>query len=76
MHNLRYVVWDYEGEWKIVRGGRRFSGSYPSKSQAMCAAIECAEKDAHTGQPAEVLVRHEDGCFLTEWTFGRDPHPR
>jgi hypothetical protein len=22
-----------------------------------------------------VLVRHEDGHFLTEWAFGRDLHP-
>jgi hypothetical protein len=72
--NLRYVVVRREEEWKIVRGGQRYSGSYPSKTQALCAAIEFAERDGHAGRHVEVLVRHEDGHFLTEWIFGRDAH--
>jgi hypothetical protein len=39
------------------------------------AAIEFAERDGYAGHLVEVLVRHEDGHFLTEWTFGRDQHP-
>jgi hypothetical protein len=73
MSHLRYVVLRREGEWKIVQGGRRHSGSYPSKRQALCAAIAFGEKDGHAGRRVEVLVGHEDGHFLTEWIFGRDP---
>jgi|HubBroStandDraft_6_1064221.scaffolds.fasta_scaffold1944604_2 hypothetical protein len=75
MNQVRYVVVRREAEWKIVRAGRRYSGSYPSKRQALCAAIEFAEQDGHAGSRVEVLVRHEDGHFLTEWVFGRDLHP-
>jgi hypothetical protein len=75
MNQVRYVVVRREAEWKIVRAGRRYSGSYPSKRQALCAAIEFAEQDGHAGRRVEVLVRHEDGHFLTEWVFGRDLHP-
>jgi hypothetical protein len=74
MNHLRYVVLRREAEWKIVQGGRRYSATYPSKRQALCAAIELAEKDGHAGRRVEVLVRDEDGHFLTEWTFGQDPN--
>lgn len=40
----------------------------------MYAAIEFAEKDGDAGRDSEVLVRHEDGRFMTEWMFGRDLH--
>jgi hypothetical protein len=73
--NLRYVVVRREDEWKIVQGGRRHSGSYPSKRQALCAAIEFAERDGHAGRRVEVLVHQEDGHFSTEWIFGRDLRP-
>jgi hypothetical protein len=72
MHHLRYVVLYQDGNWKIVRAGRRYSGAYPSKTQAMYAAIEYAEKDG--SHDAEVLVRHEDGRFMIEWMFGQDAH--
>jgi hypothetical protein len=77
MNHLRYVVVRRGAEWKIVQGGRRYSGSYPSRGEAVRAAIEFAkrEKDSCSGRPVEVLVRHEDGHFLTEWTLGHDPHP-
>ena len=64
MNHLRYVVVRRGAEWKIVRAGRRYSGSYPSKRQALCAAIEYAEQDGHAGRRVEVLVRHEDGHFV------------
>jgi hypothetical protein len=70
--NLRYVIVRREDEWKIVQGGRRYSGSYPSQRQALCAAIELAERDGTAGRRVEVLVRQEDGHFSTEWIFGRD----
>ena len=75
MDHLRYVVVRREDEWKIVQGGRRFPGSYPGKSQALCAAIEFAERDGYAGRRVEVLVRHEDGHFLTEWIFGTGAPP-
>jgi hypothetical protein len=73
MFNARYIVVSRESEWKIVKGGRRFPEVYPSKTDAICHAISLAEKDGHAGHRAEVLVGHEDGHFITEWVYGRDP---
>jgi hypothetical protein len=73
--NLRYVVVRREDEWKIVQGGRRHSGSYPSQRQAVGAAIAIAERDGHAGRRVEVLVRQEDGHFSTEWIFGHGLAP-
>ncbi len=75
MHRPRYVVVNQEGDWQIKQAGRHFSGSYASKTQALCAAIEFAEKDGNEGHEVEVLVRHEDERFVTEWVYGRDGHP-
>jgi Uncharacterized protein conserved in bacteria (DUF2188) len=76
MHRPRYIVLSQDGEWKILRGGRRCSDAYATKTDALFAAIEIAEKDGHAGHEAEVLVRHEDGRFLIEWMFGHDLHAR
>jgi hypothetical protein len=73
--NLRYVVVRREDEWKIVQAGRRHSGSYPSKRQALCAAIAFAEQEGQAGRRVEVLVCQEDGHFSTEWIFGRELAP-
>jgi hypothetical protein len=73
MHHLRYVVMRREHEWKIVQAGRRHSGSYPSRRQAVSAAIEFAERDGQAGCHVEVLVREEDGTFLAEWISGGGP---
>jgi hypothetical protein len=73
MLHFRYVVVGQGDRWTIIQGRRRFS-EYTSKSQAMVAAIGFAEKDGDSGRDAEVLVRHEDGRFMTEWIFGQDPH--
>jgi hypothetical protein len=72
MINLRYVVVSEESRWQIVRGGRRFPETYPSKSQAVCSAIAFAERDGRAGRRVEVMVRHENGLFITEWVFGED----
>jgi hypothetical protein len=74
MLNPRYIVVNQETGWEIVQGGRRFPGTYPSKTQAICSAIALAESDGNAGCRAEVLVRHEDGRFITEWVFGRNAH--
>jgi hypothetical protein len=34
-----------------------------------------AEKDGARGEAPEVLVRHEDDRFITEWVYGQDLHP-
>src|SRR6266700_4846752 len=74
MHSPRYIVENAGEQWKVVRGAphRRFDPN-PTKTQAVCAAIELAENDGDAG--AEVLVRHEDGYFVTEWVHGQDPAP-
>jgi hypothetical protein len=69
MRHSRFVVVSEEEHWTIVQGVKGHIGSYATKTQAMCAAIEFAEQ-AGAG---EVLVRHEDGRFLMEWRFGDDP---
>jgi hypothetical protein len=74
MLNLRYVVVSKESRWQIVRGGRRYPETYPSKTLAICSAIAFAEQDGLAGRRAEVVVRHENGLFITEWVFGEDAH--
>lgn len=69
MHHLRYIVLHQDGAWKIIQGGRRYADHYQDKTQALCAAIDFAEEDGHAGHQTEVLVRHEDGRYLTEWRF-------
>ena len=75
MLNSRYVVVSEESRWRIVRGGRRYPETYASKTQAVCRAIAFAEIDGLAGRRAEVMVRHEDGHFITEWAYGKDLHP-
>jgi hypothetical protein len=59
----------------IKNAHRPETAGFPSKAQALCAAIELAEKDGDRGHAAEVLVRHEDDRFITEWVYGEDLHP-
>jgi hypothetical protein len=75
MFNPRYIVVNQEFGWRIIQGGRRFPGEYPSKTQAICSAIAFAEQDGHAGRRPAVLVQHEDGRFITEWVFGLHPSP-
>ena len=51
------------------------TATFPSKAQALCAAIELAEKDGVRGHAPEVLVRHEEDRLITEWDYGEDLHP-
>jgi hypothetical protein len=53
-------------------GRTTLSGSFSSKTLAIVTAIGFAEGDGHAGHRPEVLVRHEDGRFATEWVFGQD----
>ena len=75
MSRSRYVDVNHEGDWQVRNVQRRVASSFPSKAQALCAAIELAEKDGEGGQSPEVLVRHEDDRFITEWVYGEDVHP-
>jgi hypothetical protein len=75
MHKSRYVVMQKDGEWQIKSAYRQVTSTFPSKAQALCAAIELAEKDGNRGHAPEVLVRHEDDRFITEWVYGEDLHP-
>lgn len=70
MNRPRYVVVNQEGRWLIRQAGRHFSAAYSSRSQALNAAIEYAERDGQAGHVAEVLVRQEDDHFVTAWACG------
>jgi hypothetical protein len=72
MHKPRVVVVNQEGRWRIRQAGRHFSVAYASKIQALSAAIEIAEMEGRAGHGAEVMVRHEDDHFATEWVYGRN----
>jgi hypothetical protein len=74
MDRPRYVVLNQEGEWRVRQARRRLSACFASKSQALYAAIELAERDGAQGSFAEVIVRHEDNHFVTEWAYGREAH--
>jgi hypothetical protein len=74
MRHSKYVVVSRHEGWKIFQAGRSYADLYPTKGQAMGAAIALAERAGHSGRDAEVLVQHEDGHFLTEWVFGQDPN--
>ena len=74
MHKSRYIVTSQNGEWQIRNAHRHVTATFPSKAQALCAAIELAEKDGERDLAPEVLVRHEDDRFITEWVYG-DLHP-
>jgi hypothetical protein len=59
------------GGWQIRNVYRHVTSIFPSKAQALCAAIELAEKDRERGHAPEVLVRHgmiassPSGCMET-----------
>jgi hypothetical protein len=75
LHKSRYVVMHQDGEWLIRNAYRHVGAAYPSKAQALCAAVELAEMDGRRGHAPEVLVRHEDDHFITEWAHGEYLHP-
>jgi len=54
------------GEWQIRNAHCHVISNFPSKAQALCAAIELAEEDGKRGHAPEVLVLHEDDRFIRE----------
>jgi hypothetical protein len=58
MRRSRYVVSGCDGGWQVRRANSRVTETFPSKAQALCAAIELTEKDGARGDASEVLVRH------------------
>ena len=63
MRKSRYVVMNQDGGWQIRNASRHVTSIFPSKAQALSAAIELAEKDGEHGHAPEVLVRHEDDRY-------------
>ena len=61
MRKSRYIVLNHDGAWEIKNARGRVTATYPSKAQALCAAIELAEQEGVRGQSPEVLVRHSTG---------------
>ena len=74
MPRAQYFVTKRNGEWKI-RAGYRHSDPYPTKREALQAAIDFAERDGQAGREAQVLVQGEDRLFRPAWTYGRDAYP-
>jgi hypothetical protein len=70
----QYFVLRQPDSWKI-KAGYRTMGSFPTKSHALYAAIDLAQKDGMAGRDAEVLLQGEDRTFRTAWIYGRDPYP-
>ena len=50
----RYVVMNQNGGWQIRNAHRHVTATFPSKAQALCAAIELAEEDGERGHAPEV----------------------
>ena len=71
-HKSRYVVTTQDGGWQIRNVHHHVAATFPSKAQALCAAVELAEKDGGRGHAPEVVVRHKDDRFITEWVYGED----
>jgi Uncharacterized protein conserved in bacteria (DUF2188) len=69
------VVSGRNSEWEVRRANSRVTETFPSKAQALCAAIELAEKDGARGDAPGVLVRHENDRFIKGWVYGQDLHP-
>ncbi|HLH96027.1 MAG TPA: DUF2188 domain-containing protein [Xanthobacteraceae bacterium] len=65
MHQHRYIVVSEREGWKIVRGSPRPPVPYPTKREAVSAAMDFAARDGFA--EAEVVVRQEDGYFATMW---------
>ena len=70
LRRSRYVVSGQGSLWHVRKANCRLSEAFLSKAQALCAAIELAEKDGARGEAPEMLVRHEDDRYITEWVYG------
>jgi hypothetical protein len=49
MRKSRYVVMNQDGGWQIRNAYRHVTSIFPSKAQALSAAIELARKDGDGG---------------------------
>ena len=75
MERSRYVVSGHDNGWQVRTASRSITEVFPSKAQALCAAIELAESDGARKGASVVVVRHEDDHYITEWEYGKDLHP-
>jgi hypothetical protein len=69
--NFFYVMF-VQGHWCIKYHNRKI-GPFPSRQDAINAAIEAAQGSGCVGDETEVLVEAEDGSFRTIWTYGQEP---
>lgn len=69
--NRFYVLFD-QGQWRIKFGDRKI-GPFPSRQDAINAAIEAAQGSGCIGHETEVLVEDEDGSFPVIWSYGQEP---
>jgi hypothetical protein len=69
----KYFVIFHKREWVVKHGARGFE-SYPTREQAIEAAVGEASRSGEAG--ASVVVQGDkDAVFRTEWTSVAQPHP-
>lgn len=69
---FEYFVDLVNGQWAVNLNGR-YTGPYPSREEAINAAIESATDACHSdSRGAEIMIRGEDGRFLAVWRHARD----
>ena len=70
---VEYFVDLVDGNWAINLNGR-YTGPYPSRDDAVTAAIEAAQQAgaADSKRGAVVMIREEGRAFRTLWTYGKE----
>jgi hypothetical protein len=71
MRGMNYYVSRQGGQW-AVEHGNKVCCAFPSKAEAIHAAIETAQDFGDEFHGAAVLVKGEDGQFQTLWTYGEE----
>jgi hypothetical protein len=71
MPHTPYVVCRDQGQWAFKSNGTHF-GPYPTRTDAIRAAVDAAYKAGLKGLNGQVLL--EDQLSI-EWTYGKDPYP-
>lgn len=73
MRRIRYeVVPDGEGGWSVTRDGI-VMGTFDLKQPAIDYAAAAGGRAWLQGQPAQLLIKGEDGRIQDERTYGNDP---
>jgi hypothetical protein len=66
-----YIVSAAGNEWSITLNGQ-VAGTFSRRSDALLAAIICADASARIGHDAEVLTRSASGETHSVWTHAYD----